>query len=119
MVISRAFWTALKIVGCRMSSVCHPSPGSVSQMKSSGTQGMNRLRRIGVLVAREKRRGLRPGYLPLRPGSSWKASKSGVSGLGRSSPEVRALVELLDTVRLGHSPRTYRAMAGGCSAFTS
>ena len=48
MVISRAFWTALKIVGCRMSSVCHPSPGSVSQMKSSGTQGMNRLRRIGV-----------------------------------------------------------------------
>ena len=29
MVISRAFWTALKIVGCRMSSVCHPSPGSV------------------------------------------------------------------------------------------
>ena len=33
--------------------------------------------------------------------------------------EVRALVELLDTVRLGHSPRTCRAMAGGCSAFTS
>ena len=57
MVISRAFWTALKIVGCRMSSVCHLSPGSVSQMKSSGTQGMNRLRRIGVLVAGEKRRG--------------------------------------------------------------
>ena len=53
MVISRAFWTALKIVGCRMSSVCHPSPGSVLQMKSSGTQGMNRLRRIGVEVARE------------------------------------------------------------------
>ena len=81
MVISRAFWTALKIVGCRMSSVCHPSPGSVLQMKSSGTQGMNRLRRIGVEVAREKRRGLRPG-------SSWEdlSGAVGVSSPGGREP---------------------------------
>ena len=86
--------TTSRIMGVLGVEVCFKyrgvgsAPGSVSQMKSSGTQGMNRLRRIGVLVAREKRRGLRPGYLPLRPGSSWKdlSGTVGVSSSGGREP---------------------------------